>query len=711
MWIATELLALGHKPYVHEWEIGAGDDIYAWMEARHDAADHVLCIVSDEYLKAPYSTLERDAALWQAAKNRPGFVLFVVVKPCRLPNLADHLRRCELFDVPEEAARQRFREFIASRKMPETAAFPGKVAAVSNIAVHVPEHFMGRDEALAAIEKGLGRYEGRVAVTALHGLRGVGKTVLAATYAERHRADYRATWWIRAESEPALQADLAGLGVRLGWIAPDEKEELAIAAVMERLRHEGEGILLIYDNALSADAIRPYLPRGGAAKVIVTSNAPPWRGIAEPIEIRLWPKEIGAEFLIARTGRIAERPAAEDLSEALGGLPLAHEQAAAYCERLEISLAEYRRRFDAAPARLLDTEKDAPAEYHDRLTVAKTFALAIEEAAKLHPAAEPLLVHAALLAPEPIPLFLFAEGREHFAEPLASTLTGDGIDEAVAALRAFALVDRETVPDEREPAILTDTMRLHRLVREIAAPRWAGAAREQARRGLFEALAVTYPVEVADDPNTWSRARRLNAVGLALLSSDIELPSGAETWASRLLDAIARCKQAFASYAEARQLFERGLAIREKVLGPEHPETSSSLNNLGLLLWEQGDLAAARSLHERSLAIKEKMLGPDDPRTATSLDNLALVLGDQGDLAAALQLHERALAIYEKVLGPEHPETATALNNLAGLLRAQGDLVGARPLYERALVIREKALGPDHPDTAIARRNLEGLPC
>jgi hypothetical protein len=92
----------------------------------------------------------------------------------------------------------------------------------------------------------------------MRGLRGVGKTVLAAGYAERHRAKYRATWWIRTESEPAMRPDLVGLGVRLGWIAPDEKEEPPIAAVMERLRHEGEGILLIYDNALSGDAIRPY---------------------------------------------------------------------------------------------------------------------------------------------------------------------------------------------------------------------------------------------------------------------------------------------------------------------------------------------------------------------------------------------------------------------------------------------------------------------
>jgi hypothetical protein len=77
--------------------------------------------------------------------------------------------------------------------------------------------------------------------------------------------------------------------------------------------------------------------------------------------------------------------------------------------------------------------------------VAKTFALAIEEAAKLHPAAEPLIVHSAFLAAEPIPLFLFSEAREKFGEPLATALAGDGLDEAVAALRGFALIDRETI--------------------------------------------------------------------------------------------------------------------------------------------------------------------------------------------------------------------------------------------------------------------------
>jgi tetratricopeptide (TPR) repeat protein len=528
---------------------------------------------------------------------------------------------------------------------------------------------------------------------------------------ERHRADYRATWRIRAESEPATRADLAGLGVRLSWVAPDAKEEPAIAVVMERLRHEGEGILLIYDNALSGDAIRPYLPRGGAAKVIVTSNAPNWRGNAEPVEIQLWPKEIGADFLTARTGRISEREVAEDLSEALGGLPLAHEQAAAYCERLEIPLAEYRRRFDAAPGRLLDTEKDAPAEYHDRLTVAKTFALAIEEAAKLHPASAPLLVDAALLPPEPIPLFLFAEGREHFAEPLTSVLADDGIDEAVAALRAFALVDRETIPDERDPAVRTETIRLHRLVRQVAAQRCDDTARNAALCALIEAMAAIYPEGVYNEPAAWRRARPLDAIALALVSAnDAAVPERAQLPAAYLMDRLGLYRLgALGTYAAAQPLFERALTIRETALGVDHPDTGTSLSNLGGLLWTTGDLAAARPLFERALAIYEMALGPDHPDTGASLNNLALLFYEKNDFATARPLYERALAICENAFGPNLPDIATSLNNLAVLLQAQGDFAAARPLFKRALAIREKGLGPDHPDTATVRGNLAAL--
>jgi len=576
----------------------------------------------------------------------------------------------------------------------------------SNIPINVPLHFLGRDEELKAIETALKGGKGRVA--ALHGLRGVGKSTLAAAYAERHKAEYRATWWIRAATPDTMRADLVALGVRLGWVGTDEKEEPALAKVRDRLRHEGEGLLLVFDNAIDPGDAEPYVPAAGGAHVLVTSNSPAWGKIAEPIRIDVWKKETGADFLIARTKRIAERADAESLSNALGGLPLAHEQAAAYCDRVGSPFREYQRRFDKEPARVLDAEKDAPAEYHNKLTVAKAFALAIEEAAKLHPAAEPLIGYAALLAPEPIPLFLFAEAREKFGEPFASEIAGDGLDEAVAALRAFALVDRETIPDERDPSIATDTIRLHRLVRVAAAGRRQAQAVEAARRVLLEAMAAVYPRTVYDDPNTWPRARRLDALALGLVG-DESPPLGAEQSVSYLATVLGQYRQGLGAYAQARPLFERALTTSEKALGLEHSWTATSLNNLANVLRDQGDLVGARPLFERALRIYEKTLGPDHPWTATGLNNLANVLQDQGYLASARPLYERALAIGEKVLGPDYPDTANSLNNLGRLLQDQGDLTGARSLLERALAIRRKVLGEEHPNTNITHANLASV--
>jgi tetratricopeptide (TPR) repeat protein len=731
-WIGRELEKLGHKPRVHDWEIQAGGDIPQWMEERLESADRVLCVVSSVYLTQHYSEWERRSAQWAAASKRPNFMLPVFIEDCQAPLAMAHIKRCALFGLSEEDARNRFAAYLSEAKPPSgptrfpgsakpddsrvgfaespsvwKAAVPADSPPVWNIPFTVPRNFLGRGNELTAIEAALKGDMGRVAVAALHGLRGVGKTALAAAYAEHNRATYRTIWWIRARTPDTMRADLVSLGVRLGWVGTDEKEEPALEAVRARLRDEGPGLLLIYDNAVDAASLKPYMPTGGAARVLITSNSPAWRGVAAMVEIRLWPKEVGADYLIARTGYEKERPEAEGLSEALGGLVLAHEQAAAYCERLGVSLAEYRKRFGNTPARLLDATKDASAEYHGGLTVAKAFALAIDEAAKAHPAAESLIAHAAMLATEPIPLFLFSDAREQFGEPLASQLADEGLDEAVAALRAFALVDRETIADERDPAITTETIQLHRLVRVAAAQRRQGEAVEAARRALVEALARVYPRNVFSDPRVWPRARRLDAIAINLVGGTAALPAGVEISAVYLLTVLGQYRHgALAAYSEASSLLERALAISEKTLGPEHLSTATTLNNLALSLKVMGDLAGARPCYERSLAIIEKALGPEHPDVATSLSNLAELLRDQGNLSDARPLLERALGIDEKIRGPEHPEVATDLNNLALLLQDQGDVVAAKPLHERALAIREKALGLEHPDTASSLNNL-----
>jgi tetratricopeptide (TPR) repeat protein len=641
-WIGQELEKLGHVPHIHEWEIPAGGDIPKWMEESLETADHCLLVVSKAYLTKPYSSWERRAAEWAAASTRPNFALPVFIEGCEPPILLAHLKRCDLHGLSEEQARASLMKFLKPAQRPagpqpfpggvpapsmtasSTApiAFPGNVYALSNIPLAIPLHFLGRDDSLAAIETALKGKRGRVAITPLYGLRGVGKTVLAAAYADRHRGDYRATWWIRAQTEPTMRADFVALGIRLGWVGANDEEERALAVAMERLRHEGEDILLIYDNAIDAKALKPYLPLSGAAQVLITSNARDWRSVAGPVEIRVWPTNIGADFLIARTGRADERSAAEALSQALGGLPLAHEQAAAYCDRLGISFAEYRKRFEAKPVRLLDDTRHTLPEHNDGMTVAKSFALGIEEAAKINPAAEPLIVHAALLAPEPIPLFLFAEAREKFGAPLATALADDGMVESTAALRTFALIDRESIMDERDASITTDSVRLHRLVREVAAARREGEARGKLQRALAAAVAAVYPQDGYSNPAAWPRCALLTPHLLAICETEIP-DTAANAERANLLSRAGSYFHGRAAYSAARPLYERALAIREKALGPEHPLTALGLNNLAVLLKDRGDLAAARPLFERSLAIYEKALGPEHPTTAIVRKNLA----------------------------------------------------------------------------------------
>jgi len=141
----------------------------------------------------------------------------------------------------------------------------------------------------------------------------------------------------------------------------------------------------------------------------------------------------------------------------------------------------------------------------------------------------------------------------------------------------------------------------------------------------------------------------------------------------------------------------------------QQAEDADALNAQVVRLYQAGKYAEAIPIAERVLAIREKALGPDHPDVATSLNNLAELYRAQGRTAQAEPLYRRALVVYEKALGPEHPLVATALNNLAGLYRAQGRTAQAEPLYRRALAVYEKALGPEHPDVATALNNLAWL--
>ncbi len=107
--------------------------------------------------------------------------------------------------------------------------------------------FTGREDLLDAIDRALWQKGGAAALTnaqsaAVHGLGGVGKSVLAQEYAWRNRARYRGVWWLRAETEQTLLDDLIALGSRLiPGLAGDPRARPRRPARPRRHRADGRG--------------------------------------------------------------------------------------------------------------------------------------------------------------------------------------------------------------------------------------------------------------------------------------------------------------------------------------------------------------------------------------------------------------------------------------------------------------------------------------
>jgi eukaryotic-like serine/threonine-protein kinase len=194
----------------------------------------------------------------------------------------------------------------------------------------------------------------------------------------------------------------------------------------------------------------------------------------------------------------------------------------------------------------------------------------------------------------------------------------------------------------------------------------------------------------------WSR---LAEVGLASLSDVAGVREATH------LAHLALVHGAMGAYEEAKALNERVLAVREKALGPDHPEVAISLGNLAGSHAVMQALEEAKGLQERALAIAEKALGPDHPDVATSLITLASLQQGMGAYEEAKVLNERALTIRERALGPDHPDVAKALGSLA-IIALATDHEEAMGLLERELAVLEKGLGPDHPDVAMSLNNL-----
>lgn len=139
-----------------------------------------------------------------------------------------------------------------------------------------------------------------------------------------------------------------------------------------------------------------------------------------------------------------------------------------------------------------------------------------------------------------------------------------------------------------------------------------------------------------------------------------------------------------------RYLGESGLAIQQQEqtrskrqlhLGPDHPDTLASMNNLAGAYQDAGKLDLAVPLYEQTLAACKAKLGPDHPDTLMSMNNLAVAYQHAGKLD--LGLYEQIVAVCKLKFGPNHAYTLTSMNNLANGLPGRRE-AGSRPATVRA---------------------------
>jgi hypothetical protein len=312
-------------------------------------------------------------------------------------------------------------------------------------------HFTGRSQLLDQIWAGLAT-GGPVAVTALHGLGGIGKTQVAIEYAHRHAADYELVWWIDAEQAPLLAVQLAALASHLGLPVTGHVTSDA-AAVLDALRRR-DSWLLVFDNAEHPAAVRPWLP-GGPGHTLITSRYPAWGGLAHPVEVDILTRTEAVALLTRRVPRL-DPQVANAVSDELGDLPLALEQAAAYLETTGMPSADYLGRLRTRRDQMLSRGYDLA---HGG-TIDTVWSLSLDSLRDREPAAVALLDLCAHFGPEPIPLALIEDHPDLLGELLRRIVVGSDpaidLDDTLGTVLAYSLARRNGT-----------TIQVHRLVAAV----------------------------------------------------------------------------------------------------------------------------------------------------------------------------------------------------------------------------------------------------
>jgi tetratricopeptide (TPR) repeat protein len=175
---------------------------------------------------------------------------------------------------------------------------------------------------------------------------------------------------------------------------------------------------------------------------------------------------------------------------------------------------------------------------------------------------------------------------------------------------------------------------------------------------------------------------------------------------AQLLQSLATTLLELGLLEEVTDPQETALRLRRGHLGDEHPDTLGSINNMGLLLKNQGKYEEALSYYTEALEGLRRVVGDEHPSTLSSINNMGILLKNQGKYEEALPYYTEALETRRRVLGDEHPSTLRSINNMGVVLNQLGKHEEALPYYTEALEGRRRVLGDEHPSTLASIKSM-----
>jgi tetratricopeptide (TPR) repeat protein len=387
----------------------------------------------------------------------------------------------------------------------------------------------------------------------------------------------------------------------------------------------------------------------------------------------------------------SSRADAKALVHALEGIPLAITHAAAYIKTRASTTTistylELFRESEGNQVHLLSRKewKDIRRDPSIRHAVIATWQISFQHIQKTERPAADLLALMSMYDKQGIPRWLI--------QP-ANTSQLD-FNDALTPLLSFSLVRTE---------IGEQALTMHRLV-QLSMRKWLEAEKKLGKwvKESIQALSDAFPSGAYE---TWEQCKLLLPHLKEVASHTTEDKQG--------LEKQAQCTQnagwyllLMGEYTAAQGFLQLSLETREKLLGREHPNTLTSVSQLGSVLERQGKYNEAEAMQRQALEEREKVLGREHPHTLTSVSNLGSVLERQGKYNEAEAMLRRALEGSEKVLGREHPDTLTSVSNLGSVLERQGKYNEAEAMHRQALEGLEKVLGQEHPDTLTAVYHL-----